>query len=141
VRSRLLYRIVLGLLASLAAGGCADRVEAGRQLYLKHGCADCHGPGGHGDGPSARQLIVPPRDFENVDAYRDGSSAEEIAATIRFGTSTPGPMPPFTHISAEDALLMAAWIVSVQRPAASVAAEPGAENVLRDAVGGYCGLM
>lgn len=133
MRIRLLYRIVLGLLASLATGGCTDRVEAGRQLYLKHGCAVCHGAGGHGDGPSATRLVVPPRDFENVDAYREGSTAEAIASTIRFGTSVPGPMPPFAHISAEDALLIADWIVSVQRPAASAAAESAADIVLRDA--------
>ena len=118
MRIRLLYRIVLSLLASLGAGGCTDRLEAGRQLYLNHGCAVCHGPGGHGDGPSAARLVVPPRDFANVDAYREGSSAEAIAATIRLGTSTPGPMPPFGHISAEDALLLAEWIVSLQTPAA-----------------------
>lgn len=122
------------MLASLAAGGCTDRVEAGRQLYVTHGCAVCHGAGGHGDGPSAGRLVVPPRDFANVDEYRDGSSPEAIASTIRFGTGAPGPMPPFGHISDNDALLIAAWIVSLQRPAgAPPAAAAASEIVVRDA--------
>jgi periplasmic copper chaperone A len=61
---------------------------------------------------------VPPRDFANVNDYREGSAAEDIAATIRFGTGTPGPMPAFAHISDDDARLLAAWIVSLQKPAA-----------------------
>lgn len=112
------------MLASLAAGGCTDRVEGGRQLYVKHGCAVCHGAGGHGDGPTAARLVVPPRDFANVEEYREGSSPEAIASTIRFGTGAPGPMPPFGHISAEDALLIAAWIVSLQKPAAGESGNP-----------------
>ena len=134
VSVRFLHRVALSILASLAAIGCTDRVEAGRQLYVKHGCAVCHGAGGHGDGPSAGRLFVPPRDFANVDEYREGSSPEAIASTIRFGTGSPGPMPPFGHISEEDALLLAAWIVSLQRPAgAEPAAAQASDIAVRDA--------
>jgi hypothetical protein len=73
--------------------------------------------------------MVPPRDFANVDAYREGSSAEAIALTIRLGPSMPGPMPSFRHISAEEALLLAEWIVSLQTPAAP---PPAAGTVRRD---------
>lgn len=124
----------MGMLASLIAGGCTDRVDAGRQLYAKHGCAVCHGAGGHGDGPTAARLVVPPRDFANVEEYREGSSPEAIAATIRFGTAAPGPMPPFGHISAEDARLLAAFIASLQQSeGAPRAATAGADIVVRDA--------
>ncbi len=34
--------------------GGAAAVERGRQVYEAMGCASCHGPGGRGDGPSAR---------------------------------------------------------------------------------------
>ena len=121
------YFLVFGILASVAVAGCADRADAGRQLYMKHGCAVCHGAGGHGDGPNAARYVVPPTDFSKVDEYRSGSSVEDIARTIRFGPSAPGPMPPFAHISEEDARLLAAWIVSLQgRDGAS--ADP-AENI------------
>jgi periplasmic copper chaperone A len=128
------HRVIVGLLASLAAAGCTDRVDAGHQLYLKHGCAVCHGASGRGDGPSAARIIVPPTDFTNVDAYRQGSSPEDIANTIRYGTGTPGPMPPFAHISEEDAGLLAAWIVSLQGQGAAQSAAGAASPIaVRDA--------
>jgi periplasmic copper chaperone A len=128
------HRLFVGLLASLAAAGCTNRVEAGHQLYMKHGCAVCHGTGGRGDGPSAARMVVPPTDFANVDMYREGSSAEEIATTIRYGTGSPGPMPPFAHISDDEAALLAAWIVSLQKPAATPpAAAADADIAVRDA--------
>ena len=126
--------IVPLLLASLVAAGCTDRVDAGRQLYMTHGCAVCHGAGGRGDGPSAARMVVPPTDFANVDGYREGSSLENIARTIRYGMSVPGPMPPFAHISEEDARLLAAWIVSLQGTDGAQPAAAAASNVVvRDA--------
>jgi periplasmic copper chaperone A len=117
--------LVFGMLAALVTAGCTDRVDAGRQLYMTHGCAVCHGSGGRGDGPSAARLAVPPTDFAKVDQYRNGSSAEDIAATIRYGPGTPGPMPPYAHISEEDARLLAAWIVSLQGAPPAAAAASG----------------
>jgi periplasmic copper chaperone A len=108
------------LFVSLAAAGCTDRVAAGHQLYQTHGCATCHGANGTGDGPSAPRLFLPPTDFTNASGYRDGSSAEDIARTIRFGPSTQGVMPPFGHISEDDAAKMAEWIVSLQQSDLSV---------------------
>lgn len=126
--------LVFGMLAALVAAGCTDSVDAGRQLYMTHGCAVCHGSGGRGDGPSAARLAVPPTDFAKVDQYRNGSSAEDIAATIRYGPGTPGPMPPYAHISEEDARLLAAWIVSLQGTEAEPSAAAAPSNIaVRDA--------
>ena len=128
------FRPLILMLASLVAAGCTDRVAAGRELYMTHGCAVCHGAGGRGDGPSAARMVVPPTDFAKVDAYREGSSPEDIARTIRYGTSVPGPMPPFAHISEEDARLLAAWIVSLQGTDGAQPAAAAASNVVvRDA--------
>ena len=42
------------------AGSVADRAAtSGAALYARH-CAACHGSGGRGDGPNARDLPVPP---------------------------------------------------------------------------------
>ena len=114
MRVLLRHYVTLGLLACLAAAGCSNRADEGHQLYMTHGCGTCHGATGLGDGPSAPRLVVPPTDFTNAQAYREGSSPEDIARTIRYGTSLPGPMPPFAHISEEDALSLAVWIVSLQ---------------------------
>src|SRR2546422_11213490 len=40
----------------------AQDTSAGKQVYTKW-CAGCHGDNGAGDGPGARHMIPPPRDF------------------------------------------------------------------------------
>ena len=98
---------------ALGAAACADRPgdERGRHLYAEHGCAVCHGAGGRGDGPSARRLDAPPRDFADARAYRLGATQGEIAAVIRKGG---GAMPAFRDITEAEASDIAAWIVSLQ---------------------------
>jgi copper(I)-binding protein len=126
------HLLLFGVLASVVAVGCSDGVDAGRQLYMKHGCAVCHGASGRGDGPNAARYAVPPTDFSKVDQYRSGSSVNDIAMTIRFGPAVPGPMPPFAHISEEDARLLAAWIVSLQGTDGASGA-PAEQITVRDA--------
>ena len=92
-----------GLLMLFAAGtvsaaACGEGTEErGRQLYAQHGCAVCHGAQGRGDGPSAKRLDSPPRDFGDAASYRQGSSVSDLAASIRNGT---GAMPAFRNIRA-----------------------------------------
>jgi len=107
---------------ALAAGACGrGSEERGRRLYAEHGCAVCHGASGRGDGPSARRLDTPPRDFTDPRAYRRGSSREEIAASIRKGG---GAMPAFTDVSESEAADIAAWIVSLQQQRAAGGGQP-----------------
>lgn len=95
------------------AAACADRsIERGRQGYLEHGCAVCHGAGGRGDGPSATRLDIPPRDFADSRAYRQGSGQDAIAASIRGGA---GVMPAFRDLAPSEAGDIAAWIVALQQ--------------------------
>jgi len=117
VSSPLMIMISMAGTALLAAG-CGTAEDRGRQLYAERGCAVCHGAGGRGDGPSAPRLDVPPRDFANVRTYRHGSSQHNIAASIREGSGPSGAMPPFRDLTDEQASDIAAWIVSLQRPAA-----------------------
>jgi cytochrome c len=106
--------LVLTVVTS-AFAGCADRTaRRGQRLYAEHGCAVCHGAQGHGDGPAAKRLNIPPRDFADRRAYRNGIGPDQIAATIRTGS---GAMPPFRDITEDEALDIAAWIVSLQRVA------------------------
>jgi high-affinity iron transporter len=103
--------------AALGAAACTSAEERGRQLYAERGCAVCHGAAGRGDGPSARRLDVPPRDFADTGAYSQGSSRQDIAASIRRGV---GAMPAFRDLSETEAKDIAAWIVSIQhQPARS----------------------
>ncbi len=116
-----------GLLMLVAAGtvsaaACGDGTEErGRRLYAQHGCAVCHGVHGRGDGPSAKRLDAPPRDFGDAASYKQGSSMSDLAASIRNGT---GAMPAFRNISDDDANDIAAWIVSLQQRPAGSKAQP-----------------
>ncbi len=92
----------------------AASMEKGRALYLRNGCAVCHGDVGRGDGRLAATLKPAPRDFREVDAYKNGADSSEIAATIGKGLAGTS-MPAFAHLSAADRLEIARYIVGLQK--------------------------
>ena len=129
-RIRVLRGILIGILACLwACGGetgpeltdgpmdgatLAAVIGAGKQLYNKHGCADCHGPGGHGDGRMAQVLQPPPRDFRRRQNFRFGYEIEQISKTIRDGVAADRRvMPKYNHLSEKDRQFLAYYIRSV----------------------------
>ena len=77
--SRMSLRAGVVLLASLSAAACggdqtrvrAAEIEQGKTLYAANGCGTCHGATGRGDGPVAKTLSLPPRDFR--DAFKNGT--------------------------------------------------------------------
>jgi mono/diheme cytochrome c family protein len=103
--------LILFPLALMGVACAADPASRGRRLYAERGCAVCHGAAGHGDGPSARRLDVPPRDFANRAAYRYGANPTELAASMRNGV---GAMPPFRDLTEAEAQDIGAWIASLQ---------------------------
>lgn len=115
--------LALSSLLALALAGCAggsdlEREKArleGRRLYDTYGCAACHGAEGEGDGPAARMLPVPPRDFRDAKSFRGGRSVTEIEETIRLGLPAPGGggMPAAPFIPAEERRLLAEYIRSL----------------------------
>jgi len=76
----------------------ATSVEAGRQLFTDPGgasCFTCHGPEGHGDGPTAGDYLddwgypLRPRDL-TLGVFRAGSEGVDLYRTIAVGiTGTP----------------------------------------------------
>ena len=89
-------------------------VQRGRQLYDKHGCGDCHGAKGNGDGRIAQALQPPPRDFREPDNFRHGYSVEKIADTIRDGVAYDRRvMPRYAHLSLPDRQALAFFIRSL----------------------------
>ena len=93
---------------------------SGRELYLRHGCAACHGPEGRGDGPVAPSLEPPPRDLRDPAAYRVGTSVAVIASTLEQGIFVFGGsgMPGYPHIPPAERQELARYIVSLQEEAA-----------------------
>ena len=85
-------------LIALATAGCArPSITEGRALYQENGCAGCHGPDGHGDGPLALKLPAKPIDFRDVSQFKRGTSEDEIAKTLAEGISIVHSIPALHH--------------------------------------------
>lgn len=98
---------------STEAGHLAH-VQRGKALYNQHGCADCHGPAGHGDGRIAHSLQPPPRDFRLPGNFRHGYTVEQIASTIRDGVAYDRRvMPRYAHLSVQERQALARYIRSL----------------------------
>ncbi len=114
--------IVLSAAACLAAcsdpeervASCDQVAARGKILYARHGCAVCHGPDGRGDGPVGRSMKQKPRDFRDVNAFRNGRSLGAISETIRLGVAHRGVgMPAYPHLPEEERRTLAAYVVSI----------------------------
>lgn len=87
--------IPLTLLLTVASAA-DDPLADGRALYAAK-CLACHGPQGRGDGPAARALPRPPRDFSNPEFWA-GTTRAKVEVVVTQGL--PGsimrgfPMPP-----------------------------------------------
>lgn len=68
----------------------AVQAEA-RQIWQDR-CANCHGLQGHGDGPQARHLLVPPRRLSDR-AWRAAVSDEHLRTVIVEGGAAVGLNP------------------------------------------------
>jgi len=80
--------------------GTAESVQRGHAVYDKMGCATCHGPSGHGDGPAASTLRddqgnpIRPADFTVPGGLKCGDSPERVYTTFMTGLNGT-PMPSF----------------------------------------------
>lgn len=111
------------VLACLASGGCADdqartvtaEIEQGKVLYGANGCGTCHGLAGHGDGPIAKTLNPPPRDFRDAAAFKNGTDPASVANTIATGLSRDGgQMQSYFHLSDRERHLLARYVISLR---------------------------
>ena len=97
-----------------AARPAAGTAAAGRTLYGENGCASCHGPAGRGDGPVAKTLSIPPRDFKNVESFQNGRDEMSIAATLARGLDRNGAkMPAFNHLTETERRGLALFVLSL----------------------------
>jgi len=90
--------------------------ETGRELYMTHGCAACHGPEGRGNGPLAATLDPPPRDFRDRDAYKRGPAREQIERTLSLGLlgESFSPMPSYPHLTPDERRQLAGHVITLQ---------------------------
>jgi cytochrome c oxidase cbb3-type subunit 2 len=77
-----------------------ERIDRGKQMFAKAGCADCHGSGGYGDGFAAKGMEdsfgvpIRPRNFHLPFEFKRGRTLRDIAWTVQTGNDGT-PMPSF----------------------------------------------
>ena len=76
-----------------------DALARGRKVYEKAECQECHGRGGRGDGPSAKDLKIKPTDLTRR-PFKGGSTPGDIVRTVVTGLDGT-PMPSY-HLLLED---------------------------------------
>ena len=93
-------------------------IASGRRIYQKAQCAECHGEGGRGDGPSAptmkddRGLPIAVPDFTRWPLKR-GSKPEALYLTIATGLSGT-PMPSYADaLDAEEIWVLVRYLDSL----------------------------
>lgn len=90
----------------------AETLNHGRDLYRVH-CVSCHGEGGAGDGPAARSLVFPPRDFRTGEfSFAEAGrlpTHEALVERIREGVPERG-MPTWKGMRDEDLSALAHYI-------------------------------
>ncbi|MGQ9589408.1 MAG: c-type cytochrome [Planctomycetota bacterium] len=82
-------------------------LEKGKSLYEEK-CAACHGAEGRGDGPSARALRPPPRDFSKLEGWKFGPGRPAVYGVLSSGI-------PGSSMAAYDALRPAERMALVHR--------------------------
>lgn len=99
--------------ASSAPADSASAVARGQRLYRANGCAQCHGLDGGGDGPLAKVLQPPPRNFRAALPFANGGTADAIARTLATGLPVGGSMPLYPHLSRPERLAIASYVLSL----------------------------
>jgi copper(I)-binding protein len=119
--------------AACVAAGCsvnsarpdAEEIERGRVLYAANGCGTCHGLTGQGDGPVARTLDPPPRDFRDAAAFKNGTAPSSVASTIATGlTRDGGQMQSYGHLSERERYLLARYVLSLRESVSTGQPQP-----------------
>jgi len=84
--------------------GFFDQFEEGAHdgawLYERN-CSGCHGPTGAGDGPTARELGVQPRNF-NQGGFSFGNTRQAMFRTVSSGIPGRSVMPSFAGTLSEE---------------------------------------
>jgi cytochrome c oxidase cbb3-type subunit 2 len=96
-------------------------VRRGEQVYRRAGCFNCHGYGGHGNGPALAALRddsgnpIEAADFTKEGALKCGDSPARIYTTFMTGLNGT-PMPSFADsLSATDAWDLTHFVLALKR--------------------------
>lgn len=109
-----------GLVVEVSNFAAADEaaIARGKQIYLKQGCASCHGNEGRGDGQQtmvdAEGLPTRPRDF-TLGIFKGSDDSTSVYRRIALGM--PGtPMPSSSNLTTEQKVDLTQYILSLSTP-------------------------
>ena len=83
-------------------------VENGKKLF-KTNCASCHGENGLGDGVAAAALNPPPRNFHDLEGWKNGVKFSSIYKTLQEGIAGGG-MIAYEFIPVEDRIAIIHYV-------------------------------
>ncbi len=114
-KQSLVFSFIL-LCLSIQTSLAQNAVERGKELYLAHGCAVCHGKDGRGNGVNAKNFDPQPTNFHDVKDYHYGYAKQDIVYSVRNGVAQQNSiMPAYTHIPRLEIALIADYLVSLQQ--------------------------
>ena len=97
-----------------------ESILKGRETFQKMECWKCHGPAGHGDGPSASTLLdskdnpIRPYNFAAGSRFKCGSTNEDLYRIFMTGVDGT-PMPSFAdNLQPEDAWNLVHFLRTLQ---------------------------
>lgn len=111
-------------------------LAAGKALFTKMACINCHGASGQGDGPSAvglvddNQMRIRPRNFTKPAAFKSGYSTQEIARTVLTGFNGTPMVGFYGTIPPQDAWKLAYYVETFARPDAPAAIARASQGFL-----------
>ena len=85
---------------SIISNPTPDLIEKGKTLYQTN-CSSCHGENGMGNGVAAAALNPAPRNFLNLEGWKNGVEFGSIYKTLQEGISGGG-MIAYEFIPVED---------------------------------------
>lgn len=86
----------------------ADLIENGKTLYNTN-CASCHGNEGRGDGVAAVALNPPPRNFYDINEWKNGREFNSMYKTLQNGIAGGG-MIAYEFLPIEDRISIIHYI-------------------------------
>lgn len=85
--------------------------ERGKALFERN-CASCHGSAGRGDGPAARGLDPPPRNFTRPEGWKRGTTVPAIFGTLEKGIAGSA-MGAYEYLPVRDRMALVRYVQSL----------------------------
>lgn len=82
------------------------------QALFSQNCVACHGQSGRGDGPAAKGLNPPPRDFSQDGGWKNGYTMEGVWKTLQEGIKGSG-MVAYDYLSKRDRMALVHYVRSL----------------------------